>query len=196
MASMYNAIDRLVMVVVVFNSLVTCDNEANRRLIRDDPRNTLFVIEDSRRKIALPIGAVAPARATTNVMNHFIRRVYVFGFSTSATNANWPNKPLRLSRATLTGGPTSVSWRSRRGGGSSGSCSSSAVLLEAPDREWVSFLTSDFVSTYSAMIVGCSLLSEDAMPSASDCPCILDVCDGGKRRLLPIEHKINLNPKE
>lgn len=182
MASMYNAIDRLVIVVVVFNSLVTCDSEADRRLISDGLTNSQFVFGDSRRKIALPIGAVAPARATTNVMNHFILRGYVFGSSTSATNANCPNKPLRLSRATLIGGPSSVSWRSRRGG-FSGSCSSSAVLLEAPDREWMSLSTSDFVS---AMIVGCSPLSEDAtMPSVSDCPCILDVCDGGKMSTFP-----------
>jgi hypothetical protein len=42
-------------------------------------------MQDSRKKIALPMGAVDPANATMNVMNHFIFRGYVFGFSTSAT---------------------------------------------------------------------------------------------------------------
>lgn len=32
---MYKAIDRLVMVVVVFNSLVTCDSDADGRLDHD-----------------------------------------------------------------------------------------------------------------------------------------------------------------
>lgn len=92
-----------------------------------------------RKKTEEPIGAVAPATATINVMNHFIFRGYVLGFSTSATRVIWPNKPLRFNLGTFTAGPSSVNCRESGTGGSGMFFSSSpGVTLEARDLDWAS----------------------------------------------------------
>lgn len=106
-------------------------------MVRVRPRATCRCRDGAhhlRKKTEEPIGAVAPATATINVMNHFIFRGYVLGFSTSATRAIWPNKPLRFNRGTFTGGPSSVNCRESGTGGSGMFFSSSpGVMLEARD---------------------------------------------------------------
>jgi hypothetical protein len=56
---------------------------------------------DSRKNIALPIGAAAAANATMNVMSHFVFRVYSGGRVTSGIRAKRPNNPLLLDRGII-----------------------------------------------------------------------------------------------
>jgi hypothetical protein len=56
---------------------------------------------DSRKTIALPIGAAAAANATMSVMSHFVFLVYSGGHVTSGMRAKRPNNPLLLDRGTM-----------------------------------------------------------------------------------------------
>ena len=48
--------------------------------------------------MAEPMGAAAAAIAINTVMNHFVLLLYSFGFSTSGTIVNLPNRPLLFER--------------------------------------------------------------------------------------------------
>lgn len=72
MLSMYKAIERLLIVVVVLSSRVTCESDAILYQYRTDIPQT--GVKSLRKKMELPMGAMAPAHATMNVMNHFIFR--------------------------------------------------------------------------------------------------------------------------
>lgn len=91
MLSMYKEMDKLVMVVVVCISFVTRAKEG--------------------KNMELPMGAVAPATATMNVMNHLVFRGYSLGFSTSASRVNCPKSPRRFNLGT-TVGPGPIDWSS------------------------------------------------------------------------------------
>lgn len=71
--SMYNEMDRFVIVVVVSRSLDTWDSEADGTMVSIS-KNHVGQIGNLRKNIELPMGAVIPATATMKVTNHFFFR--------------------------------------------------------------------------------------------------------------------------